>query len=130
MFDPDETSRLALRETSGRAVGAAVDSVSARLRDPDVWLSPQTAPDLNTSTEPGWSLDVPSWLAPAVRRGMRRSSRLGVLDDPGNRIWVTITSAAGRARSRAWTRAASLQRRWKGYRAAYERYEALARVTA
>jgi hypothetical protein len=91
----DEASRLALRETSERAVGTAVGSVTARLQDPDVWLSPQTAPELAAQNEPGWSLDVPSWLARLLRRGARVPHGLGVLDDPGNRIWVAIASAAG-----------------------------------
>jgi len=151
----DEASRRALRETSDRAVGTAVHSVSARLRDPDVWLSPQTAPDLTARTEPRWSLDVPSWLARLLRRGAHGPNGLGVLDDPGNRVWVAIASAAGpidavlqefgfspeRRRigggrfgvvPRTLPRldpSGILQRRWKRYRAAYERYEVLVRLT-
>ncbi|HET7235554.1 MAG TPA: hypothetical protein VFK59_03890 [Actinomycetota bacterium] len=150
----DGTSRRALRETCERAIASSVGSVSARLRDPELWLSPRTAPDLLAPTEPGWSLSTPAWLARLLGRGERRPAGLGALDDPGNRIWVAIASAAGPLDAvlhefgfapqrhrigggrfgvapRTLPRldpSGALQRRWKRYRAAYERYEALARV--
>jgi len=151
----DESTRGAFEEAAAGATRSAVAVVSSRLRDPDLWLSPHTAPDLGAPREPGWSLDVPSWLARLLGREHGSPGGLGELDDAGNRIWVAIGSAAGpidgvlqefgfadeRPRigggrfgvaPRTLPRldpSGVLQRRWKRYRTAFERYETLVRVT-
>ena len=148
-------TRRAFEEAMATATLAAVRAVGERLRDPDLWLSPRTAPELATRTEAGWSLDVPAWLAGLLRRTQRGRQGLGDLDDPGNRIWVAIASAAGpvdrvleefgfvggRRRigggrfgvvPRTLPRldpSGELGRRWTRYRVAFARYEALARIT-
>jgi hypothetical protein len=151
----DEPTQRAFEEAVAGATRSAVAVVSERLRDEDVWLSPHTAPHLNERREPGWPLDVPSWMARLLDRDPDPGGRLGDLDDPGNRIWVAIGSAAGpidgvlqefglegqRRRigggrfglvPRTLPRldpSGVLQRRWRRYRRAFDRYEALARVT-
>jgi len=151
----DEPTRRALDEAAAGTTRSAVAAVSARLREPDVWLSPHTAPHLGRPREPGWSLEVPSFLVRLLGRGPSGPGGLGNLDDPGNRIWVAIGAAAGpidgmllefgfqqeRRRigggrfgvvPRTLPRldpSGVLQRRWKRYRAAFERYEALERAT-
>jgi hypothetical protein len=151
----NEPTRRGFEEAVAGATRSAVAGASTRLRDPDVWLSPHTAPHLSGPREPGWSLDVPSWLARLLRRDRASSRGLGDLDDPGNRIWVVIGSAAGpidgvlqefgfageRRRigggrfgvaPRTLPRldpSGALQRHWKRYRGAFERYESLTRVT-
>ena len=152
----DEATRVALDDAMDRAIPAAVASVSERLRDPDLWLSPLVAPELAaTSAEGGWPTTVPGWLAGLLGRGARARVGLGSLDDPGNRVWVAVSSAAtsvdpvlaefgfapahrriGGGRFGVVPRTlprldptGALQQHWKRYRAAYERYEALARVT-
>jgi hypothetical protein len=120
-----------------------------------VWLSPLVAPDLPEPRSSGWPLDVPDWLARLLGRGGRVGPRLGQLDDPGNRIWVAIASAVnsidpvlvefgfepstrriGGGRFGVGPRTLArldpsgvLRQRWRRYRAAFERYEALSRVT-
>jgi hypothetical protein len=147
-------TRLAFEQATATGTLAAVRAVGERLREPDLWLSPHTAPELGMRTEAGWALDVPAWLAGLLRR-TRPRRELGDLDDPGNRIWVAIASAAGpidgvleefgftpgRRRigggrfgvvPRTLPKldpSGVLGRRWSRYRAAYARYEALARVT-
>jgi hypothetical protein len=102
-------------------------------------------------------LDTPSWIAGLLRPGARarRSNDLGALDDPGNRVWVSIASSTGPVDAvllefgfaperrrigggrfgvapRTLPRldpSGVLQRRWKRYRTAFARYEAIARVT-
>ena len=151
----DGPTRRAFVEAAAGATRSAVVALSARLREPDVWLSPYTAPHLNGPREPGWPLDVPSWLARMLgkRRGSARD--LGDLDDPANRVWVAIGSAArpidgvlqefgfaeqrrriGGGRFGVAPRtlprldpSGVIQRRWKRYRATFQRYEALARLT-
>ena len=150
----DEPTRRAFEEAAAGATRSAIAAVASRLRDPDPWLSPHTAPHLGAPREPGWSLDVPSWLARLLGREPGSPRGLGDLDDPGNRIWVAIGSAAGpidgvlqefgfaeqRPRigggrfgvaPRTLPRldpSGVLQRPWKRYRAAFERYEALLRI--
>ena len=151
----DEPTRRAFEEAAAGSTRSAVAAVSARLRDPDVWLSPHTAPRLREPRQRGWALDVPPWLARLLGKDRDPSGVLGGLDDPGNRIWVAIGSAAepidgvlqefgfaperrriGGGRFGVAPRtlprldpSGLLQRRWKRYRAAFERYEALARIT-
>jgi hypothetical protein len=151
----DEPTRGAFAEAAAGATRSGVAAVSGRLRDPDLWLSPLTAPHLGAPREPGWSLDVPSWLARLLGREPGSPRGLGNLDDPGNRIWVAIGSAAepidGVLQEFGFTQerprigggrfgvaprtlprldpSGVLQRPWKRYRTAFERYEALARLT-
>ena len=150
----DAPTRRALDAVLETAVPTAVAAVIARLREPDVWLSPLVAPDLPTPEPTGWPLDAPGWLVRLAGRGGRARVGLGAMDDPGNRIWVAVCSAAASidpvlvefgfepSRRRigggrfgvvprtlpALNPSGILRQRWKRYRAAFGRYEALGRV--
>jgi hypothetical protein len=150
----DGPTRRALGDALAGATAAAVTSVIERLRDPEIWLSPHTAPDLPPMREQGWPFAVPAWLAQVLRARPPGRPRLDALDDAGNRIWVAIGSAAasidpvllefgfepvppriGGGRFGVVPRAlprldpsGALGRRWRRYRSAFERYESLARV--
>jgi len=145
-------ARAALQQAVDRATDAGVNRVLERLRSPEIWLAPHTAPHLPVKEQPGWSMDVPGWIARVLRDRRRGSDRLsiGALDDPANRIWVALLGAAGPldgvleeagfspGRRRIGGRFGvgprslhqldpngTLQRSWKRYRAAYERLIAL-----
>ena len=146
----DGPTRRALNDAVGRAAEMGIAEVLRRLGEPEVWLAPLTAPNLLVRQESGWSPWVPEWLARAFGGG-RDVPALGDLDDPSNRVWVAISSAArpmdpvleefgfepGRPRlggGRFGIQAKSLPqldptgnlgRRWVRYRAAYERLAAL-----
>lgn len=146
----DAATREALTDALSRAAEVGVADVVRRLRDPEIWLAPLTAPNLLIRQESGWPPWVPEWLARAFGGG-RDAPELGELDDPSNRIWVAISSAArpmdpvleefgfepGRPRlggGRFGIQAKSLPqldptgnlgRRWVRYRAAYDRLAAL-----
>jgi hypothetical protein len=149
----DPATRVALDDAIGRAVAAGVRDAAERLRSPDVWLAPLTAPDLPQHHPAGWGLDVPAWLARLFGRGSRASTSpsLGALDDPSNRIWVAVAAGArpldpvleefGFRPERRRLGGGSfgiaprtlpqldpsgtLARRWKRYRVAYERLSAM-----
>jgi len=148
----DDPTREALDAAASRAAQAGVAEVLRRLREPDVWLAPLTAPELLPRRESGWPHWVPEWMA-KVFGGGHDPPELGALDEPTNRIWIAISSSAkpmdpvleefgfepGRPRlggGRFGIQARSLPqldpsgalgRRWVRYRAAYER---LATLTA
>ncbi len=142
----------ALASEVDRAIDEGVGRVIERLRAPEVWLAPLTAPDLLTPERAGWSIEVPGWIARALRDRRRADDRqaLGSLDDPANRIWVAVAGAAGpldRVLEEAGFRpgrrrmggrfglgprslgeldpSGALRRCWKGYRSAYGRLIAL-----
>jgi hypothetical protein len=145
----DGSARVTLDEAVDRAIAEGVARVLGRLRSPEIWLAPLTAPELSASEHPGWSMNVPEWVTRMLRGRGRGSDRpsLGALDDPTNRIWVALSSAAtpldpvlqefgfrpGRRRLGGGSfgvQAAHLpqldpsgilQRCWKRYRAAYQR---------
>lgn len=145
-----QDARQALDEAVDRAAGLGVGQVLERLRAPEVWLSPLTAPHLVVRADSGWPGWVPEWLAKAFGRGSDAPA-LGELDDPSNRIWVAISSAArpidpvleefgfepgrprlGGGRFGIQPRTlpqldptGGLGQRWGRYRAAYERLSAL-----
>lgn len=151
----EQGQRRALEDALERAVGIAVRSVDERLRAPDVWLSPLVAPDLPGRETRGWPLDVPEWLARLLGRGSRPRLGLGSLDEPENRIWIAVASAStsvdpvlvefgfepatrriGGGRFGVGPRTLArldpsgvLRQRWRRYRTAFERYEALTRVS-
>jgi hypothetical protein len=141
-----------LRDASARAVAHAAEEVTRRLSAPDVWLEPRIAPGVEASPE--MSFDAPAWVSSILRRLARRlpASELGDLDDAGNRPWLAILAAAksldpvleefGLPPSPApdlggghfglqpktadeLDPSGDLQRRWRRYRAAYERYRLL-----
>jgi hypothetical protein len=146
----NEDTRRALDEAVGRAQNVGVAQVIERLRAPEIWLSPLTAPHLVVRADSGWPDWVPEWLAKAFGRA-DEAPGLGELDDPSNRIWVAISSAArpidpvleefgfepGRPRlggGRFGIQPRSLPQldptgglgqRWVRYRAAYERLTTL-----
>jgi hypothetical protein len=144
-------TRRALDEAVGRASDLGVTQVIDRLRAPEIWLAPLTAPHLVARVDSGWPDWVPEWLAKAFGRG-DDMPQLGELDDPSNRIWVAISSAArpidpvleefgfepgtprlGGGRFGIQPRSlpqldpsGALGRRWLRYRAAFEQMSALA----
>src|SRR5215510_5647980 len=89
----DQATRAALDVAVERAGELGVADVLKRLRSPEIWLAPLTAPHLVSRRETGWPQWVPDWLAKAFGGGDDRPE-LGDLDDPSNRIWVAISSAA------------------------------------
>ena len=147
----DPQTRAALDKAIRRATGAGVTEACERLRSPEIWLSPLTAPGLRPRTVPAVRLGVPEWIARLGGSGGERLS-LGALDDPSNRIWVAISSAAkpldpvleefgfrperkriggGSFGISARTLpqldpSGALGQRWRRYRAAFERLSALA----
>lgn len=144
----------ALRGAVGRAAARGATEVAGRLRDEDLWFSPRVVPAGPPRPTPGWSEFVPSWLVRLLRgmAGEGRDDGLGPLDDPGNRVWVAVLSAAkaldpvleefglppsdvpdpGGGHYGLFPRTATeldpdgvLLRLWRRYRAAYGRYVAL-----
>jgi hypothetical protein len=140
------------RDASERAIANAAADVQRRLSAPDVWLEPRIAPGIEP--QPEMSFDAPAWVSAILRRlaGRLAGSELGELDDPGNRAWLAILSGAGTLdpvldefglppspapdlggghfglqpkTADELDPSGDLQRRWKRYRAAYERYERL-----
>lgn len=149
--------RSAFEDAAGRAILAGVREVDRRLAVEDVWFQPFTAPGVVRRPETGWDGMVPEWISGFLRRFTRREDAptLGDLDDPGNRVWVALLSAAtpldpvlqefglepssipnlGGGHYGLQPRTAPLldpsgvlARLWKRYRLVYERYTALAKV--
>jgi poly-gamma-glutamate capsule biosynthesis protein CapA/YwtB (metallophosphatase superfamily) len=151
----DEPTLVALEEAAGRAIELGVAETVERLRSPEIWLSPITAPELPTRTDPAHPIGMPEWVA-RLGGSARKSSALGRLDEMTNRIWVAISAAAKpldpvleefgfrpeRRRLGGGSFGVSprtlpqldpsgaIGRRWKSYRAAYERMTALAAFEA
>jgi hypothetical protein len=149
-FDP--ATRSALGPAVGRAIDAGVAAVVERLRSPELWLAPLTAPNLVVVKEEGWPTWLPEAFARLLRPRRRDPATLGGLDDPSNRIWVAICGASGpldavleefgfrHARRRIGggkfdvgprslprlDSSGVLQRRWRRYRSAFEHMTALA----
>jgi hypothetical protein len=148
----DDATRTALEDAVGRATAIGVAAVVERLRPPEIWLAPLTAPDLHLRDGPGWPGWLPAWAARMLGSGRSERPSLGDLDDPSNRIWVAISSAAkpldpvlvefgfrpGRRRlgggsfgvaARTLPQldpSGTLGQRWRRYRAAFERLSSLA----
>lgn len=146
-----QESQAALERAVDRAIDLGVTEVIGRLRSPELWLAPLTAPDLPPRTDPARPLGMPEWVA-RLGRSVRERPSLGALDDMSNRIWVAVSAAAKpldpvlkefgfrperrRLGGGSFGVAArtlpqldpsgGLGRRWKRYRAAYERLVALA----
>ena len=151
----DGPTLVALEEAAGRAIELGVAETVERLRSPEIWLSPITAPELPTRTDPAHPIGMPEWVA-RLGGSARKSSALGRLDEMTNRIWVAISAAAKpldpvleefgfrpeRRRLGGGSFGVSprtlpqldpsgaIGRRWKSYRAAYERMTALAAFEA
>jgi hypothetical protein len=148
------SARRAFDRALDRAIAAGVGELERRLADEDVWLQPFTAPGVVHRPETGWDGTLPEWVSGFLRRFTRRQDRpvLGALDDPANRVWVAVLSAAkpldpvlqefglapsevpnlggGHYGLRAPTAAqldpsGVLARLWRRYRAVHERYLAL-----
>lgn len=148
----DDPTRIALEAAVGRATEIGVAAALERLRPPEIWLAPLTAPDLHVGDGPGWPEWLPAWAARMLGGGRSERPSLGDLDDPSNRIWVAISSAAkpldpvleefgfrperrrlggGSFGISARTLpqldpSGALGQRWRRYRAAFERLSALA----
>jgi hypothetical protein len=146
----DEPTRAALDEAVQRAIEIGVAQTVQRLRSPEIWLSPLTAPELPPRADPAHSLGMPEWVA-RLGGSVREGSTLGRLDEMTNRIWVAISAAAKpldpvleefgfrpeRRRLGGGSFGVSprtlpqldpsgaIGQRWKRYRAAYERMAAL-----
>jgi hypothetical protein len=151
----DEPTLEALEDAAGRAIELGVAETMERLRSPEIWLSPLTAPELPPRTDPARPLGLPEWVA-RLGGPAREGSALGRLDEMTNRIWVAISASAKpldpvleefgfrpeRRRLGGGSFGISprtlpqldpsgaIGRRWKRYRAAYERLTALAAFEA
>jgi hypothetical protein len=145
----------AMEDAAGRAIELGVAETVERLRSPEIWLSPLTAPELPPRTDPARPLGLPEWVA-RLAGPAREASALGRLDEMTNRIWVVISASAKpldpvleefgfrpeRRRLGGGSFGVSprtlpqldpsgaIGRRWKRYRAAYERLTALAAFEA
>ena len=148
----DNGTRAALGPAADRAIEAGVWFVAGRLRSPEIWLAPFTAPNLVVIKEEGWPPWVPEAFARLLRPRRRDPPILGELDDPSNRIWVAICGASGpldavleefgfrHARRRigggrfgvgprtlpALDMTGTLQQRWRRFRSAFDRMTELA----
>ena len=147
----DGPTLAAMEDAVGRAIEVGVAETVERLRSPEIWLSPLTAPELPPRTDPARPLGLPEWVA-RLGGSAREGSALGRLDEMTNRIWVAVSAAAKpldpvleefgfrpeRRRLGGGSFGISprnlpqldpggaLGRRWKRYRTAYERMTALA----
>ena len=147
----DATTLAALEDAVARAIELGVAETVERLRSPEIWLSPLTAPELPPRGDPARSLGVPEWVA-RLGGPAREGATLGRLDEMTNRVWVAISAAAkpldpvleefgfrperrrlggGSFGVSARTLpqldpSGAIGQRWKRYRAAYERLSALA----
>ncbi|HET7928214.1 MAG TPA: hypothetical protein VFM40_01555 [Actinomycetota bacterium] len=89
----DGPTLAALEDAAGRAIELGVAETVERLRSPDIWLSPLTAPELPPRTDPARPLGLPEWVA-RLGGSVREGPGLGRLDEMTNRIWVAISAAA------------------------------------
>jgi hypothetical protein len=146
--------QAAFRAAADRAITLAVAEIDRRLADDELWLDPLTAPGLTGATQEPWSSDRPEWFIGIARllSPRKRGPDLGDLDEPRNRVWVALRSAAkpldpvleefglppgeapgigggsyGLAPPSApqLDSSGTLARLWKRYRAAYARYRML-----
>jgi hypothetical protein len=149
----DDPTRGALEQAADRSIEVGVAAVIQRLCSPELWLAPLTAPHLAVVKEEGWPDWLPEAFARLLRPRRREPQTLGELDDPSNRVWVAISAAAkplepvleefgfrpGRRRFGGrfgvgpktlpqLDPSGVLQRRWRRYRAAFERMSQLASV--
>ena len=151
----DGPTLAALEDAVGRAIEVGVAETVERLRSPEIWLSPLTAPELPPRTDPARPLGLPEWVA-RLGGSSREASSLGRLDEMTNRVWVAISAAAkpldpvleefgfrpvrrrlggGSFGVSARTLpqldpSGAIGQRWRRYRAAYERLSALAAFDA
>jgi hypothetical protein len=151
----DGPTLAALEDAVGRAIELGVAETVERLRSPEIWLSPLTAPELPRRSDPARPLGLPEWVA-RLGGPAREGSSLGRLDEMTNRVWVAISAAAkpldpvlGEFGFRPERRrlgggsfgvsartlpqldpSGAIGQRWKRYRAAYERLTALAAFDA
>src|SRR4029453_8210487 len=147
----DGPTLAALEDAVGRAIEQRVAETVERLRSPEIWLSPLTAPELPPRTDPARPLGLPEWVA-RLGGSVREGSVLGRLDEMTNRVWVAISAPSrpldpvleefgfrperrrlggGSFGVSARTLpqldpSGAIGQRWKRYRAAYERLTALA----
>jgi hypothetical protein len=149
----DDPTRAALEQAADRSIDVGVAAVIERLRSPELWLAPLTAPHLVVTHEQGWPDWLPEDFARLLRPRRRVPPTLGELDDPSNRVWVAISAAAkplepvleefgfrpGRRRFGGrfgvgpktlpqLDPSGVLQRRWRRYRVAFDRLSELAAV--
>ncbi|HJU57986.1 MAG TPA: hypothetical protein VJ774_04555 [Actinomycetota bacterium] len=147
----DDHTHSALKQAAERSIDTGVAVVIERLRSPEIWLAPLTAPHLVVIKEEGWPDWLPEGFARLLRQRRRDAPTLGELDDPSNRIWVAISAAAkplepvleefgfrpGRRRFGGrfglgpktlpqLDPTGALQRRWRRYRVAFDRMTELA----
>ena len=90
-----EDVRTAVWAASQGAMRIGVDEAMRRLEDEDIWLDPLVAPGMDAH-RPGWDASFPMWLHTLARRlaPSRPGPVLEALDDPGNRIWLSLVAAA------------------------------------
>ena len=89
----DGPTLAALEDAVGRAIEVGVAETVERLRSPEIWLSPLTAPELPPRSDPARPLGLPEWVA-RLGGPAREGSALGRLDEMTNRVWVAISASA------------------------------------
>lgn len=94
--DLREDAAAAFRASAGEAIDAGAAGVRERLGAEDVWLQPYTAPGVVHRPEHGWEGSLPEFVSGFLKRFSRhdRGPELHGLDDPSNRVWVALLSAA------------------------------------
>lgn len=93
----DAETAASLRRSTDQAVASSAAATAERLRDPDLWRSPMTAPGRREPRESFWETELPEWLVSFLRRftrGEEEEPGPEALDDPSNRIWVQLLNAA------------------------------------
>lgn len=93
----DAETAASLRRSTDQAVASSAAATAERLRDPDLWRSPMTAPGRREPRESGWETELPEWLVSFLRRftrGEEEEPGPEALDDPSNRIWLQLLNAA------------------------------------
>ena len=90
----------AFRSAASGAIAAGEAETRRRLEPEDVWLEPLVAPGMDERTA-GWDTSLPDWLTSLLQRFSPKTQppEVDALDDPGNRIWLSLLAAA-RPRSR------------------------------
>jgi hypothetical protein len=103
----DGPTLAALEDAVGRAIELGVAETVERLRSPEIWLSPLTAPELPPRSDPARPLGLPEWVA-RLGGPAREGSSLGRLDEMTNRSWKSSGSGQSGA---GWAAGASGSRR-------------------
>ena len=101
----DDPTRGALEQAADRSIDVGVAAVIERLRSPELWLAPLTAPHLAVVKEEGW----PDWLPEAFARPCGRAGASGRRSGSSTTVQPGLGRDLGRGSrsSRSWRSSAS-----------------------